>query len=125
MAAWEENSLYWSWDYSNTSDFSVNQFYGQRDFEGLEYNGGLLSTSGVNLNLSSDQPMIGLVSFSFRYRAHHWNFRATPRAEISKRNGETDRSERLRLSTSWDDGDLLDGDLHFNAGAEGGTGDSR
>ena len=32
----------------------------RRDFEGLEYNGGLLSISGFGLNLTSDQPMVGL-----------------------------------------------------------------
>ncbi|MGI9277105.1 MAG: TcfC E-set like domain-containing protein [Endozoicomonas sp.] len=59
MAAWEENSLYWSWDYSQSNHFSVNQLYGQRDFEGLEYNLGLLSSSGFGLSFTPDQPMVG------------------------------------------------------------------
>ena len=59
-AAWRENSLYWSWDYSDSNHFSVNELYGQRDFEGVEYNAGMLSTSGFGLNFSGDQPMLGL-----------------------------------------------------------------
>lgn len=59
-AAWRENSLYWSWDYSDSNQFSVNQLYGQRDFEGVEYNAGLLSTSGFGLSFSADQPVLGL-----------------------------------------------------------------
>ncbi len=89
-------------------------------FRTFDYDGDMT----LSLGKSSDT-RIGLVSFSFRYRDDHWDFRATPRAEISKRDGVTDRSERLRISTSWDDGDLLDGDLRFNAGVEGGTGDER
>ena len=60
MAAKQENSLYWSWDYSDTNRFSVNQIYGQRDFEGLEYNAGLLSTNGFGLNFTTDQTMLGV-----------------------------------------------------------------
>ena len=59
MAAWQENSIYWNWDYSESNDFSVNQLYGQRDFEGLEYNLGLLSSSGFGLSFTSDQTMVG------------------------------------------------------------------
>ena len=59
-AAWRENSLYWSWDYSDSNHFSVNELYGQRDFEGVEYNAGMLSTSGFGLSFSGDQPMLGL-----------------------------------------------------------------
>ena len=59
-AAWRENNLHWSWDYSDNNQFSVDQLYGQRDFEGVEYNAGLLSTSGFGLNFTADQPMVGL-----------------------------------------------------------------
>ena len=59
MAAWKENSLQLDWDYSNTNHFSVDQLYGQRDFEGREYSVGLLNTSGFGFNFTSDQPMIG------------------------------------------------------------------
>ena len=59
MAAWKENSLQLDWDYSNTNHFSVDQLYGQRDFEGREYSVGLLNTSGFGFNFTSDQPMVG------------------------------------------------------------------
>ena len=60
IAAWRENSLYWSWDYSDSNQFAINQLYGQRDFEGMEYNAGLLSTNGFGLTFTADQPMVGL-----------------------------------------------------------------
>ena len=59
MASWKENSLQFDWDYSNTNHFSVNQLYGQRDFEGREYSVGLLNASGFGFNFTSDQPMVG------------------------------------------------------------------
>ncbi|WP_422449934.1 MULTISPECIES: TcfC E-set like domain-containing protein [unclassified Endozoicomonas] len=117
--------------------YSLNQSYDDNNEEqdptrthSLDYRRTLFRTfdydGDVTLSLSkSSDTEIGLVSFSFRYRADRWNFRATPRAQISKRNGETDSSERLRLSTSWVDGHLLDGDLRVDAGVEGGTGDER
>ncbi|WP_066015942.1 TcfC E-set like domain-containing protein [Endozoicomonas atrinae] len=117
--------------------YSLNQSYDDNNEEqdptrthSLDYRRTLFRTfdydGDITLSLSkSGDTEIGLVSFSFRYREDRWNFRATPRAEVSKRDGETDSSERLRLSASWDDGDLLDGDLRFDAGVEGGTGDDR
>ncbi len=78
----------------------------------------------ISLSKSADTK-IGLLSFSFRLRDDRWNFRASPQARITQRDDVSDSTERLRLSTSWDDGDLLDGELSFNAGVEGGTGDER
>lgn len=117
--------------------YSLNQGYDDNNEEqdptrthSLDYRRTLFRTfdyhGDVALSLSkSGDTEIGLVSFSFRYREDRWNFRATPRAEINKRDGTTDSSERLRLSTSWEDGDHLDGDLRFDLGVEGGTGDER
>ncbi|WP_257267005.1 TcfC E-set like domain-containing protein [Endozoicomonas sp. ONNA2] len=117
--------------------YSLNQSYDDNNEEqdptrthSLDYRRTLFRTfdydGDVTLSLSkSGDTQIGLVSFSFRYRQDRWNFRATPRAEINRQNGQTERSERLRISTSWNDGDLLDGDLRFDAGVEGGTGDER
>ncbi|USE37017.1 TcfC E-set like domain-containing protein [Endozoicomonas sp. SCSIO W0465] len=117
--------------------YSLNQSYDDNNEEqdptrthSLDYRRTLFRTfdydSDVTVSLSkSDDTEIGLVSFSFRYREDRWNFRATPAAEISKRDGQTDSSERMRLSTSWDDGNLLDGDLRFDVGVEGGSGDDR
>ena len=59
LIAFEENSLYSSWDYSRSNQFSVNSLYGQRDFEGFEYNIGLQSSQGFGLSFTSDQPIIG------------------------------------------------------------------
>ena len=96
--------------------YSLNQSYDDNNEEqdptrthSLDYRRTLFRTfdydGDITLSLSkSGDTEIGLVSFSFRYREDRWNFRATPRAEISKRDGETDSSERLRLSASWDDG---------------------
>ena len=56
MAAFEENSLYWSWDYSNTNDFSVNELYGQRDFEGQEYNLACSPPAGLALTSPRTSP---------------------------------------------------------------------
>ena len=89
-------------------------------FRTFDYDGDI----SFSLSKSGDDE-IGLVSLSFRYRTDHWNVNATPRAEMRRQNGESDSSQRLRLSTSWDDRDLLAGDLRFNAGVEGGTGDER
>ncbi len=59
LLSYHENSVLWSWDYSKSQDFSVNQLYGQRDFEGFEYDVGLLSSRGFGLNFTSDQPLVG------------------------------------------------------------------
>ncbi|WP_448218249.1 TcfC E-set like domain-containing protein [Endozoicomonas sp. 2B-B] len=59
LLSYRENSVLWSWDYSESQDFSVNQLYGQRDFEGFEYDLGLLSSQGFGLNFTSDQPLVG------------------------------------------------------------------
>ncbi len=117
--------------------YSLNQSYDDNNeaqdptrTHSLDYRRTLFRTfdydGDITLSLSqSGETEIGLVSFSFRYRDDRWNFRATPQAEITRKNGETEQSERLRLSTSWDDGDLLDSNLRFDAGIEGGTGDER
>ncbi|WP_299734824.1 TcfC E-set like domain-containing protein [uncultured Endozoicomonas sp.] len=117
--------------------YSLNQSYNDNNEEqdpartnSLDYRRTLFRTfdydGDVSISLSkSGDNEIGLISFSFRYRTDHWNFRATPRAEVRKNGVTTNRSERLRLSTSWDDGNLLDSDLRVDAGVEGGTGEER
>ncbi|MRI32561.1 hypothetical protein EOPP23_06120 [Endozoicomonas sp. OPT23] len=59
LLSYKENSLYWSWDYSKSQHFSVNQLYAQREFEGIEYNAGLLSSRSFGLNFTSDQTLLG------------------------------------------------------------------
>ena len=107
--------------------YSLNQSYDDNNeaqdptrTHSLDYRRTLFRTfdydGDITLSLSqSGETEIGLVSFSFRYRDDRWNFRATPQAEITRKNGETEQSERLRFSTSWDDGDLLDSNLRFDA----------
>ncbi|MGO0305657.1 TcfC E-set like domain-containing protein [Endozoicomonas acroporae] len=96
----------------------------------LDYRRTLFRTFDYDADISfslskSGDDQIGLVNISFRYRTDHWNFNATPRAEVTRRDGESDSSQRLRLSTSWEDSELLAGDLRFDAGVEGGTGNER
>ncbi|WP_172807257.1 TcfC E-set like domain-containing protein [Endozoicomonas ascidiicola] len=117
--------------------YSLNQSYNDNNEEqdpsrtnSLDYRRTLFRTfdydGDVTISLSkSGDNEIGTISFSFRYRDDHWNFRATPRAEVSKSGDVSNRSERLRLSTSWNDGDILESDLRFDAGVEGGTGEER
>ena len=59
LLSYKENSLYWGWDYSKSNHFSVNQLYGQREFEGIEYNAGLLSSRSFGLNFTSDHSLLG------------------------------------------------------------------
>jgi len=94
--------------------------YRRQLFRARDYNGDI----SVSLSKSGDD-RIALVSLNFRYDTHHWNFDARPSAEVTRQNGESESSQRLRLSTSWEDHDLLAGDLNIDAGVEGGTGDER
>ncbi len=117
--------------------YSMNQSYDDNNIaqdptrtHSLDYRRTLFRTfdydADVSFSLSkSGDDEIGLVNISFRYRTDHWNFNATPRAEMTRRDGESESSQRLRLSTSWEDRELLAGDLRFDAGVEGGTGDER
>ena len=61
-ASWRENSLHWGWDYSDNNRFLVDELYGQRDFEGVEYNAGLLSTRALALTLPPTGPWWGCAS---------------------------------------------------------------
>ena len=82
--------------------------------------------TSLQLSLSeSEGNKIALFSLEWRYRSDRWNFRANPRAEIQDNNGVDDRSESMRLSASWDDGDLYDGSLSFNGGVESASGQRR
>ena len=55
-----ENSLYTSWDYSKTQHFSVNDLYGQQEFEGVRYRAGLMNSEGFGLSFSSDRTLTGV-----------------------------------------------------------------
>lgn len=55
----EENSLYGSWDYSKAQHFSVNSLYGQREFEGVSYRAGIISSEGFGLSFTPNQTLAG------------------------------------------------------------------
>ena len=80
----------------------------------------------MNLSFSkSGNNKVAIASLTFRYRQDRWNFRVNPRAEHRINNSQTDVTERVRLTASWDDKDLLDGDLRMSAGVDSGSGDER
>ena len=80
----------------------------------------------INLSFSkSGDNKVGIASFTFRYRQDQYNFRVSPRAEHRVNDSQTDKTERVRLAASWDDKDLLDGELKINGGVETGSGDER
>ncbi len=96
----------------------------------LDYRQGLFRThdyvmdTTISLSQSGDN-RIALLNFNFRYRQNKWNFNISPKAELRQFSDSRDRTERLRLSSSWDDGDLYEGDMRFDAGVETGSGDER
>ena len=94
--------------------------YRRQLFRARDYNGDI----SISLSKSGDDE-IALVSLNFRYDTDHWNFDARPLTETTRRDGVSESRHRVRLSTSWDDRDLLAGDLNIDAGVEGGTGDER
>ena len=55
-----ENSLYASWDYSKTQHFSVDSLYSQREFEGVHYRAGMMSSEGFGLSFTSDRTLAGV-----------------------------------------------------------------
>ena len=59
LLSWKENSLYGSWDYTKGQNLTVDRLYAQREFEGLAWQGGMLSTRGFGLNFTSDQTVLG------------------------------------------------------------------
>ena len=59
VLAKRENSLYAGWDYSSSNNFSVASLYGQRDFEGVRYRGGIINSEGFGLSFTSDRTLVG------------------------------------------------------------------
>lgn len=65
-----ENSLHSHWDYARDQNFSVADFYGQREFEGVHYRFGLMRTEGFGLSFTPDQTLTGVrIGSSSRTRA--------------------------------------------------------
>ncbi len=55
-----ENSLRANWDYSRNQHFSVSSLYGQREFEGVSYRAGMVSSEGFGLSFTSDRILAGV-----------------------------------------------------------------
>ncbi len=58
--AYRENSLYFNWDYTKNQHFQVNDLYGRRNFEGTEYNAGIVGSSAFGLSFTSDRTLLGV-----------------------------------------------------------------
>ena len=94
--------------------------YRRQLFRTRDYQGDI----SISLSKSGDDE-IALLNLNFRYDTHHWNIDARPSAEATRRGEVSDSRHRMRLSASWEDRELLAGDLNIDAGVEGGTGDER
>ena len=57
--AYRENSVYFNWDYTKNQHFQVNDLYGRRNFEGIEYNAGIVGSSAFGLSFTSDRTLLG------------------------------------------------------------------
>ena len=86
--------------------------------------------SNLNIDMSSSYSQsnddeIALLSFTFSLSDNHWTWRATPKAERAWRDSGDTRSEKGRVSATWEDKDMFDSLVRVNMGAEGGRGDER
>ncbi|MTI11712.1 TcfC E-set like domain-containing protein, partial [Sansalvadorimonas verongulae] len=59
LLSWRENSIYGSWDYTKDQNLIVDRLYAQREFEGVAWQGGMISSRGFGLNFTSDQTLLG------------------------------------------------------------------
>ncbi|PJE80640.1 putative outer membrane usher protein EcpC [invertebrate metagenome] len=60
LMAFGEDSVYASWDYSKTNHFSMDSLYAQREFEGVNYRGGMMNSEGFGLSFTSDKTLTGV-----------------------------------------------------------------
>ncbi len=58
--AHKESSFHASWDYSKSQHFSVDSLYGQREFQGTRFRGGMMSSEGFGLSFTSDRTLAGV-----------------------------------------------------------------
>lgn len=101
---------------SNRSDADI-----PTETQSLDYRQTFIQTSGFDLTGSlsfskSRTSKVALLSVELRFKDGRWNYRANPRFEHREDAGQSDRSESMRLSANWNDGDLYDGNLQFNGG---------
>ncbi len=59
LLSWRENSLVAGWDYTKEQHLTVDRIYGQREFEGLAWQGGMISTQGFGFNFSISRSLLG------------------------------------------------------------------
>ncbi|WP_079253802.1 TcfC E-set like domain-containing protein [Endozoicomonas arenosclerae] len=103
---------------------------GRTETHGVSYTANVFRTLDYDTNVTfsfseSEGNSVALLSFEWRFRQDRWNFRVNPRAEVQNNNGNKDKTEKMRLSASWDDGDLYDGQLTSSVSAEIGSGERR
>ena len=89
-------------------------------FDSLDYS--LDGNTGIS---RSEDTTIIQASLTLRFKDGRWNYRAEPRADYIDDPDGSDHTERARISVSWEDGDLLAGELRTDFGAEMGDGDER
>ena len=101
LLSWRENSVYGSWDYSKNNQLNVDVLYGQREFEGLSWQGGMLSSRGFGLNFSYDQRMLGArVATSYLTRTDTELIRGTPINVFLPTRGRVELRRDGKLLTS-------------------------
>ncbi|WP_067584247.1 TcfC E-set like domain-containing protein [Endozoicomonas ascidiicola] len=88
-------------------------------FRTLDYDGDISATVG-----KVDGSRSAVLHINFRYRSGNTTIQASPHAEYVRNGGESEHSERLRVSTNWYNRDLP-GDMTADTGIEGGSGETR
>ena len=79
FVSFEENNLQANWDFSRDQDLSANQLLLERNYQGHEYQAGLIFSSGFGLNFSSSRRLWGLrVASSFDTRTDRAFTQGTP-----------------------------------------------
>lgn len=77
--SFEENSIRANWDLSRDRDVSVNTLLFERDYEGRQWQAGLVNTTGFGLNFSASRRLWGArVASSFNTRTDRSFTQGTP-----------------------------------------------
>ena len=117
--------------YSQNDSFDrLNVMNGQTKTHNLEYRFNLFQQFNYNGDLEislsrSDDTSIAMVSLQLNYLGDSLRLRAAPKARIVDRDSTKDRSEEIDLSASWQDRELLAGDLRVDGGVKVGSGTDR
>ena len=98
LFSFQENNVRVSWDQSRDQNFSVSQLLYERDYQGQQWQAGLVDSSGFGLDFSSSSRLWGgRVSSSFNTRTDQSFSQGTPLDIFAPLNGryEVIREERL------------------------------